>query len=187
VIGECRDHELEALSTPEGTFMDDTQGIQWYFSVIRRWWWLIVGCGLLAAVSAFVVSSWLSPVYRATTTLLVDQAQVTGNTEYNNILASERKANTYSQMLKGQPVLEATIAQLELNESPNTLAERMEVRSVPDTQLIRVAVKDTDPAQAALIANTVTKLFVNQIQALQAERYAESLASTKEQMDGLTA
>ena len=168
--------------------MDREEGVElrWFLLVIRRWWWLIAVCCVLAGISAFLVSSRIAPVYRATTTLLVDQAQGTEGTQYSDIMASERLANTYSQMLTGRPVLEATIAQLELEGSPNTLAKRMEVSPIPDTQLVRMSVNDTDPVRAALTANTIADLFVAQVQALQTERYAQPLASTRDQMDALS-
>jgi hypothetical protein len=35
--------------------------LRWYFSAIRRWLWLIVGCVLLTTTSAFAISSRMPP------------------------------------------------------------------------------------------------------------------------------
>jgi capsular polysaccharide biosynthesis protein len=88
------------------------------------------------------------------------------------VRASEQLAETYSQMLTGAPVLEATIAELGLGESSQALAKRIKVALVPGTQLIKLRVTGADPAEVALITNTIPRLFVIRIQALEAERYA---------------
>ena len=71
--------------------------------------WLIVGCTLLALVVAFVVTSRMPPVYEATTTLLVAPAEHTSTSDYNTLMAGERLALTYGQMLKGRSTLQAAI------------------------------------------------------------------------------
>jgi len=162
--------------------MQDGLELRWYFSLIRRWLWLIVVCTLLGATSAFLVCSRMTPVYSGSATLLIQVAPTSGMSDYDAVLTSERLAGTYSQMLSGRPVLEAVIARLGLDETPDTLAKRVKVELVRDTQLIRLSVEDTDPTRAALIANTIAEVFIAQNEALQAERYADSLASTQEQI-----
>jgi non-specific protein-tyrosine kinase len=153
-----------------------------YIEVLFRWWWLIVSCTLLAATGAFVASSWMDPVYRASVTLLVQQAPAANTTDYTAMLISERLARTYTHMLSGRAVLEPVIARLGLQDAPDGLESRIEVELVGNTQLIRLSIEDTDPAQAALIANTIAEVFAIQNQSLQEKRYVDSLSSMQEQM-----
>jgi len=158
-----------------------------YIWVLRRWLWLILLCTVLAAVAAFVVSSLVEPVYEATATLLVHQAPVSGVNDYTALLTSERLARTYVKIVTGRLVLETVIDQLALQETPEDLAGRVDVELVQNTQLIHIKVEDTDPAQAAVVANVIARVFVEQIQALQRQRYAESLSSLEEQIADLSA
>ena len=167
--------------------MEEWVEVRWVLSVVRRWLWLIVVCTLLAAISAFLVSSWLPPVYSSSATLLVHQIPTAGMSDYNAVLTSERLARTYSKMLSGQPVLETVIGRLELEETPDDLAKRVQVELVPDTQLIRLSVEDTDPAWAALIANTLAEAFITRNEALQEARYADSLAGLQERIASVAA
>lgn len=96
-------------------------------------------------------------------------------------------AQTYSQMLIRRPVMEEVIARLELDATPGGLASRVKTELVRDTQLIRLNVEDTRPGRAAQIANTIAQVFITQNQALQNERYADSLTSMREQIDELSA
>ena len=167
--------------------MQDGLELRWYFSLIRRWLWLIVVCTLLGATSAYLVSSRMPPVYSGSATLLIQVAPTSGMSEYTAIVTSERLALTYSQMLGGRPVLEAAIALLDLEETPDTLAKRVKVKLIPDTQLVQLSVEHSDPTRAALIANSIAEVFIAQIQALQEERYSDSLISMQMQIQELSA
>lgn len=166
--------------------MEDGLDLRRYVAVLRRWWWLIIGCALLAAASAYVVSTQMTPVYRASVTLLVHQASTTSTSDYAAILTSERQARTYAEMLTEQPVLEAVVAQPGFDMDWQQLADSVDVELVQDTQLIRLSVEDTDNARAAQAANAIANAFIAQNKALQQERYAESLSSVRQQMDELS-
>jgi succinoglycan biosynthesis transport protein ExoP len=157
-----------------------------YLDVIRYGYALILGCVLLAAITAFSIAFLMPPLYDATTTLLVEPSKDTIFNEYNVLMAGERLALTYSKMLKGQPVLEAVIAQLGLTETPDELAERITTETIQNTQLLRLTASDSSPIKAALLANTVAEKFTNHLQTLQAQRYTTSLESIQEKIDSLS-
>jgi len=167
--------------------MEEGLDLRRYMAVLRRWWWLIIGCALLAAVSAYVVSVNMTKVYSASVTLLVHQAPTSGTSDYAAILTSERQARTYAEMLTEQPVLEAVAAQPGFDMDWQELADQVDVDLVSDTQLIRLSVEDTDNARAAQAANAIADAFIAKNQALQQERYADSLGSVRQQMDELSA
>ena len=132
--------------------------LRWYFSVIRRWLWLIVACTLLGAASAFLVSSWMTPVYyRASTSLLV---RVEGSTDsdYAAILASQHLAMTCEELLTKRPVIEAAAQALGLD--PGQIEGKVQVRLVPDTPLIELTVEDNDPHLAMAIADGIVAAFM---------------------------
>lgn len=133
----------------------------------RRWWWVLLLCPTLAAAVAFLVSSAMTPIYRAEATLLIEQSQVPGTIQYNDILAAERLTRTYSRLVTTRSVLEETIARLNLSLTPEQLQEQIEVTAVRDTQLVKVAVLDPSPERAATVANTLAQVFIEQQQARQ--------------------
>ena len=133
---------------------------QIYLNALKRWWWLIVLGPIIAAASAFFYSQSLTPIYRAQATLLVNQTQSPGVIQYNDILTSERLTNTYAELVERQPVLSSVIESLALPLSPETLADRISVSAVRNTQLLRIEVEDSSPARAASIANTTAEVFI---------------------------
>jgi capsular exopolysaccharide synthesis family protein len=153
-----------------------------YLGILRKWAWLIVLGTLLAGGTAFAVSKAMTPIYRASTTLLVSEAGDTTITDYTSIMTSERLAKTYGELLEKRPVLEEVIENLGLDLESDELAEKVEVQLVRDTQLIVLGVEDPDPHQAMRIANEIPQVFITQNEAIQMERFAASRESLLEQM-----
>jgi tyrosine-protein kinase len=145
----------------------------------RRWWWILIICPLLAAVAAYLVSDARTPIYRAQSVLVIEEQPSAGNSTYNDILASERRASTYSRLVQARPVLEETISRLGLSMSPEQLGGKLGVAPIQDTQLITIAVSDPSPSRAADIANTVGDVFVEQTIAQQ----ASSTGASRDELD----
>lgn len=157
--------------------------VQHYLRLLGRWWWLIGLSATVAGAVAFVLSRELAPVYATSTTLLINPAPVTNAAlDLDTLRASTSLGRTYIEMLQRRPVLEAVIAELQLDLDAKTLSRNVTVSLVPNTQLIMVTVEDTDPARAAAIANGMVRAFTAQNQARQAQRYAASKASLQQEI-----
>jgi non-specific protein-tyrosine kinase len=166
------------LETP--SFADD---IQRYVGLLRRWAWLLILVTVLAGVAAYLLSQRTTPVYQAVTTVLINEAPATRSTDYSAVMTSERLAQTYSQLMTKQPVLERVINSLSLPYDVDDLKEAIQVQPVRDTTLIEVRVEGADPAEAAAIANSLVVEFADSNQELQASRYAASKDSLSAQLD----
>ena len=162
--------------------MDDTINIKEYLALFWQWAWLIALAALLAGTAAYFVSRRMTPVYQASTTVLVNEAPANKSTDYSAVMASERLTRTYAEMIKKEPALASTIEQLGLQLALDDLQEMITVKPLTDTQLIQVSVESTDPAAAALIANTLVQIFADQVQAIQSDRFVQSKASLETQL-----
>jgi len=131
-----------------------------YLDLLRRRWWLLLLGPVAAGLGAYLVSRALTPIYEASATILVNQTQVPGVVQYNDVLTSERLTNTYAELVERRPILTDVIARLDLPLSEGALAAKLSVTSVRNTQLLRVTAEDADPALAALIADTVALAFI---------------------------
>jgi len=151
-----------------------------YFDLLLRWWWLIVLGTVVAAGSAYFFSRGSTPVYQASTTLLVDQSRQ-ASTDYTSILTSERLSQTYVEWLRKRPVLEEVIQRLQLPVNAAVLASAISVTPVRDTQLLVISVENTDPARSAAIANMLPEVFREQSSAMQAQRFLEAKTSVENQ------
>lgn len=161
-------------------------GLRSYLALGKRWLWLLIVGMVVAGGAAFAISRSLTPVYRAATTLLVDQASsVTPYTDYASVVTSQQLAKTYSELIKRRPTLEQALGNLQLSLTPTQLLGQIDVSLIRDTTLIVVTVEDTDPARAAAIANEIGRVFVAQVAQTQRSRFSSSEENLSRQLQQL--
>jgi len=169
------DQNLEERTTAE-TFSNSAK-------LLWRWAWLLVLCALLAGGTAYWVSRRQTPIYQASTLVMVEAAPITQTVTNTTVTTSEQLVSTYSKMMTTTPVLDEIAKRLGLPAFPETAT--IQVQPITSTQLMTVIVQDTDPTRAALLANTLIQVFSDQIQAHQASRYADSKKSIEDQLANL--
>lgn len=135
-----------------------------YIHFLRRWAWLLIATAVVVGLVTFVWSSNRTPIYEATTSLMVDNRLPVDRTtpNYDALRVRDRLAITYAALLKRRLVLEETIANLALDITPGELNSRVVVEPVPDTELIHLSVSDRDPYLAAKLADEIVRVFNQQ-------------------------
>jgi non-specific protein-tyrosine kinase len=161
------------------TFSDD---LRRYLALLWHWAWLLIIVTLVFAGLTYYFSQRTIPVYQAATSVLINEAPATRVTDYSAIVASERLAQTYSQLITKQPVLEGVAERLGLKMPISELKRAIQVQPVRDTTLIEVRVEDIYPQRAADIANALVAEFSKRNQELQSSRYAASKQSLQSQL-----
>jgi capsular exopolysaccharide synthesis family protein len=87
-------------------------------------------------------------------------------------------ADTYLELLFTQPILDATSQKVGATLRPGQIrADR-----VGETGLLQVIIRDTDPERAALMANTLVQVLIEQNEALQTSRFSSSEESLQAQV-----
>lgn len=178
---------MNTMNINERPSADFEIDIKHYVFVLRSRLWLLALMLVGAAVAAFVVSRLSTPVYRATTWLLIDAQTDSGNgtADYAAIRASESLAQTYASLLQSRTVLTAASERLDLANRPNASFGSVQTSPVTGTQLIRVSADNSSPALAAEVANTVASVFIEQNYQRQTSAYSQSQDSLSRQLDYL--
>ena len=145
-------------------------GLTQYLAIARRWWWLLVLSTFIGGASAFAMSRLVTPTYEATTTLLVVHQQESGNVGLSDLQASERLANTFSELVTVRPVLESAIARAGLDLSAEELKERLTVNNPPTTQLLEITAEASTADTARDLANVVADAFIDSNQSALSSR-----------------
>lgn len=133
-----------------------------YFSLVWKWWWLIVLSVGIAAAFSFLASRQSLPIYQATTTLLVGQTLQNPNPETLQVYTAQQLAQTYKEIVRRQPVMQAVSDSLGLSAPWEQIAGQTSATVLPGTQLIELKVIDTDPKRAQAIANEVARQLIAQ-------------------------
>lgn len=159
-----------------------------YWELLKKWLWLIVLTTVVSAIAAYVVSINQTPIYQASTRLLVSQnLSNSASAQYSDILAAERISRTYAQLLTARPLLESAIAEAGLTGQvdPKDLADAVSVQPVRDTQLIDLKVEYSDPEIAARLANALPRAFIKFNNQQQAARFKELKTALETQLQQL--
>lgn len=107
-----------------------------------------------------------TPLYKGNTTLILvkENKETDSSTTLNNdITLNQKLVATYSEVIKSRRVLNQVVELLDLEYSTSVLASKISVSSVSNTELIKITVSDESNKQAALIANTISKVFIEEI------------------------
>lgn len=150
-----------------------------YITVLRKGWVLIVVLALVGVAAAAGFSLLKKPVYSASAQVFVstetsgsasDLAQ--GNT------FTQQRVLTYSNLVSTPIVLLPVISKLQLDVNADELATMVSATAPTSTTLISISVNDTDPVQAADIANATSQSLTNVVQDIEATD-AEGTSSVK--------
>jgi uncharacterized protein involved in exopolysaccharide biosynthesis len=158
--------------------VDEEIDLRQYVDVIRRWLSLIILGTVLAAVTAFAVSSIMPPTYEAEASVVVSRAktEVSFNPNIKTIseeelarqLDRQTKRETLANLASSSEIATKVIAQIgdiltEEEHDPRVLMGEVEAKTDRNSDLIRISVRSTDPEKAAKIANAWAKAYVNYV------------------------
>jgi capsular exopolysaccharide synthesis family protein len=127
----------------------------------------------------------MTPIYQASALLRI-AAATGGSIDYSNYMYIDRLQNTYVEIITSKPILDELDQRLNLNESP----KKISVEILPNTELLKITVEDTNPIIAAQVANTLLDILIEQSEQLYSgsgktpvEILAEQLAQTQIEID----
>ena len=127
--------------------------------ILRRWWWLAL-LTVLGALAGYVISRQQTPVYQATTTILVGDSIKSTNVDRVDIQVSEALVQTYVEVAHRQPVLQGVVTALNLNGSWQALDKQIQVTHIESTQLIEIVVEGNSPEMARMIADEIVNQLI---------------------------
>jgi polysaccharide biosynthesis transport protein len=153
-----------------------------YFSLFLQWWWLFLLVALLAGATSFFISISMMPIYRSSTTVLVNEAPGTKVADYSSVLMSQQLTSTYSLMMANDLVLRQVADQIGLTNPLEDIKKWITITTVHNSQLIQVTVETTDPALSARIANAIVTSFAVQLQEIQTRRFVQSKTTLETQL-----
>ena len=118
-------------------------------------WKIIFLAAVIAGGLAYAYSSFLVvPQYESTSELYV-LTKSTSITSLADIQTGSSLTNDYIVIVKGRPVLDQVITNLQLNESYKTLYSKISLENPSNSRVLKITVTDADPNMAKAIADEV--------------------------------
>ena len=148
--------------------MDQTEyeiDLREIFEMLKSRWLMIVSLTFCAMIISGIFSFLiLTPQYETATTLMVTYKTTDSSLmNYTDLQMSQKLVATYSEIVKSERIADIVIEQLGLDLSASELNSKISVSQVGSTEILKITVKDEDPQLAALVANTISKVFQQEI------------------------
>lgn len=134
--------------------------------------WIIVGLCLVACVTAYFASNAMTPVYEATTTVLVNTKGL--GLDSSLVSASQNSLQRLVEVLKSRSLALRVAQELGHDwtyDSPaiDGFRSRISVQPVSASELLRISVQHPDPEEAMRIANAIVNAFVTMSREMNSE------------------
>lgn len=157
-------------------------------------WWLIAVCGVVACVVAFAVSTSRADQYEATSTIevgtidlmsifLAEDVQIG---DVNPERATASAAELFNLPNVRDRAVEALAAR-NIDTSAAQLASSVKATVKPDTSVITVTARNSNPAVAQAQANAMTEAFIAQRKATAVKKLEDAKRRVTEQYNALSA
>ena len=146
--------------------MEETISLQELFQTLKKRMILILSLTILATLISGIVSYfYVTPIYQASTQLLVNQEKTeTPILSVSEIQTNLQLINTYNVIIKSPAILDIVRQELALETvTTETLNKKITVSAVGESQVLTITVQDPDQFVARDIANTTASVFQSEI------------------------
>ncbi|QXE01071.1 YveK family protein [Terribacillus sp. DMT04] len=145
--------------------MEETISLKEIFAVLRKRLLMILSLIIAFAAIALLISYFLiTPTYKASASVVVNQEENVDVSSLNNAIQSNISLiNTYKIVMTSPVILDEVAKEMNLSLSSDAIAEKLEVASEADTQIITVTATDISQEAAADLANTTVEVFQKEI------------------------
>lgn len=127
----------------------------------RRWWMIAVCAVLAAGISLGATMYFVTPTYRTNISVYVNNTRGVEDVEYvssADLSASQRLVNTYVSITKSNRVLEKVAQKLDNKYSASAISKMVSAKQMGNTEIFSVYVVNSDPSEAARIANVMAEV-----------------------------
>jgi succinoglycan biosynthesis transport protein ExoP len=131
--------------------------------------WIVIAMFLAAVVGAAIASQFMTPIYEAATTVMVQDSGGGGQLAFLDgmgAVVGKNKNQNYVEILKSRTVAMRTAQALGFDYDVHSsefadFRKNITVQLVQGTDAIKIKVQHPDPEQAQLTANTLVDTFMN--------------------------
>ena len=131
------------------------------FALLRRWK-VIVLITIPIVIAGFFMASTRPTVYRSETTLMVSAGNGL-SVDGSDIGEGEKFIVTYIQLAKSRDIMERVIAKYDLAETPGSLAAKVTVSPVANTDFLKLSYKSGERGLTTAVTNEIANEFIFKI------------------------
>lgn len=152
--------------------------IKQLFSTFKRWLWLVVLGTIIGGSLGYYLSSRQTPIYQAQARFVILPAAQT-TYDYYSYLNNLDIISTYTQLLTTEDLLYEASNRLGFP----VMKGQATASQVGETKFVVLTVKDTDPYKAAVIANGLVDILIEQNLKLQTVQFESAERNLQARID----
>lgn len=138
-----------------------------FLGALRRRWITITVVLALALAVASLITFTAKPKYESQAQLFLSVDVTNTSDAYAALLFQSNRAASYATLAQSTTLAQRVIDALDLEVSPEELADNIRAEVITDTALIQITVTDLDPRQAQTIAEVTTTQFASYLASLE--------------------
>lgn len=150
--------------------MEETIELRELLEIIVKRKWIIIAFTTISILLGGIYSFFMiTPIYQSETTLMVNSSKgmsagdIAASFDLGSINMSQEIVVTYGEIVKSRIVLEQVIEKLNMQETYEEMLLEITSAPVGTTEILKITVQNEDPEQAALVANTISSVFVKEV------------------------
>lgn len=133
------------------------------FRLFLKYWWMIIGGGLIFAVLAFGFTKFfITPQYEGSSMIYI-LSKTTSITSAVDLQLGKQLTVDFEILATSRPVVEDAIDELGLNLTYEEMVEKIRVTNPSESQILRISVRDADPVMARDMANAMSDATAEQV------------------------
>lgn len=150
---------------------DEQIDFSYYFSVILKHIWLLLGVTFLGVFIAVLLNVFIQPVYKSSVLMMIDREDSgkIDTTSFGSWSSDEDYYITQYRLLESRSLLEKVYKEMDLNQyqefrNPGgwiKLKNNVKIIPITRSRLLNLEVRSYDKDLTAKIANTIAKTFVS--------------------------
>lgn len=141
----------------------------------RNRWWVVPACAVLGLVLSLLATTVVPKSYETQSRLFINvPSPRTGSELQMAEEFSKARAASYAQAADSSEVMSRVVEELRLDSSPDEVAAQLTVTNPPNTALIIITVRDSNPERAANIADQAAQALIDVSAELQDQEPATS-------------
>lgn len=149
--------------------MNDSGSIdlKYYFELfLSKWKWIFLSAVVLAVVAYLYSSFFITPEYMADTSVYVNNKKTintaTDVAKKEDITTSESLVPTYMSIVKSRTAIQKVLEESRLKYSIGQVKSMITTTAEEETGIFRIYVRNTNPKDAVLLANTIAKVAASE-------------------------
>lgn len=145
--------------------MEELELRELYYMIRKRVALIVVITIISALVSGVVSVFFITPQYETFTTLMLGKPADYENAQYSyqDVLTNQKLIGTYGEIAKSKIVLNKVSKNLDMGLTPAMLKAKISINLLNNTEVIKVTVTDKDPKVAAIIADEMAEVFMQEV------------------------